>query len=368
MLRRMYVDNYRCFTNFTFQPGGSSLLVGANGSGKSSVLDVLHGLHALLAQQADIKDAFPAGTLSRFADSRLQRFELDLRIGDQDFRYKLALEHDPAKEEVRIAREELLCGSQLLYEAADGEVHLPGDAGGKLGPFPYPAGRSYLGALEPRPDQSAFAAFQKFITGIRMVNLDVKSMTADSRKEQAYLEVEGTNFASWFRYLLTESPSEVAEAVTALREYLPGFKSLKAVAAGRSKLLMASFQFPKGRAYELDFEELSDGQRALIVLYTLLHVALPSASVFGLDETDNYLSIQEVQPWLAAFLDAAEERGVQVIVVSHSPEVINFMASESAWVFERPDGGFSRVARLRLQEASPLQPAEALARGWHETE
>ena len=303
MLRRVYVDNYRSFTNFAFEPALRSLLVGENGSGKSSLLDVLHALHAVLAQQAEVKDAFPTGTLSRFTDARTQRFELDVRVKERDYHYELVLEHDPAREEVHIARESLTSGSQVLYEAADGMVDVLGDLGGSRGgPFPYPSSRSYLAALEPRQDQWGLAGFKDFVGGLWVVNLDVKSMVANSRREESYLEVEGANFASWFRHMLTESPSETNAAVDALRAFLPGLRSIKAVAAGRAKVLVASFQVPGGRSYELDFEELSDGQRALIVLYTLLHVALPEATVFCLDEPDNFLSIQEVQPWLAAFL------------------------------------------------------------------
>jgi DNA repair exonuclease SbcCD ATPase subunit len=44
MLKRLYVDNYRCFVNFTLDSQELTLLVGPNGSGKSSVLDVLFAL------------------------------------------------------------------------------------------------------------------------------------------------------------------------------------------------------------------------------------------------------------------------------------------------------------------------------------
>jgi len=43
-LSRLYINNYRCFVNFELRPGGRSLLLGYNGTGKSSIFDVLAAL------------------------------------------------------------------------------------------------------------------------------------------------------------------------------------------------------------------------------------------------------------------------------------------------------------------------------------
>src|SRR5260370_28413327 len=41
MLTRIYIDNFRCFVNFEYKPAQRQLILGANGSGKSSLLDAL---------------------------------------------------------------------------------------------------------------------------------------------------------------------------------------------------------------------------------------------------------------------------------------------------------------------------------------
>ena len=41
MLKRLYIDNFRCFVNFEYKPERKQLLLGANGSGKSSLLDAI---------------------------------------------------------------------------------------------------------------------------------------------------------------------------------------------------------------------------------------------------------------------------------------------------------------------------------------
>ena len=47
-----------------------------------------------------------------------------------------------------------------------------------------------------------------------------------------------------------------------------------------------------GSDYELRFDEVSDGHRALIVLYGLIHLAGEQESSFLLDEPDNYVVCQ----------------------------------------------------------------------------
>ena len=41
MLTRIYIDNFRCFVNFEYKPDKKQLLLGAIGSGKSSLLDAV---------------------------------------------------------------------------------------------------------------------------------------------------------------------------------------------------------------------------------------------------------------------------------------------------------------------------------------
>lgn len=41
MLKRLYINNFRCLVNFEFKLDGLSLFLGANASGKSTVFEVL---------------------------------------------------------------------------------------------------------------------------------------------------------------------------------------------------------------------------------------------------------------------------------------------------------------------------------------
>jgi len=54
--------------------------------------------------------------------------------------------------------------------------------------------------------------------------------------------------------------------------------------------------YKKDRTFE--FADLSDGQRQLIVLYTILEsLRNETYSVLLVDEPDNFISLREIQPW-----------------------------------------------------------------------
>ena len=54
-----------------------------------------------------------------------------------------------------------------------------------------------------------------------------------------------------------------------------------------------------------------------------------------------------MQPWLRALSTLAEEQGKQIILISHHPESIDYLAADAMWrVSREPQGGHSRIARL----------------------
>ncbi|HNI60620.1 MAG TPA: AAA family ATPase, partial [Pseudomonadota bacterium] len=111
------------------------------------------------------------------------------------------------------------------------------------------------------------------------------------------------------------------------------------------------------------FDELSDGQRALIALHLLRHVAATPGSVLALDEPDNYVALAEIQPWLLDVERAAlKSGGPQVWLISHHPEVINLLAPEYGVRFFRDGMGPTRTAPF--QSAQQLSASETVARGW----
>lgn len=75
MINHLYIDNYRCFTNFEWKPGVLSLLLGDNGSGKTSIFDVMEILRDFVNRGTASHQAFPVHTLTARDKRQEQAFE-----------------------------------------------------------------------------------------------------------------------------------------------------------------------------------------------------------------------------------------------------------------------------------------------------
>ncbi|NEP45503.1 MAG: AAA family ATPase, partial [Okeania sp. SIO2H7] len=58
MLKRIYIDNFRCLVNFELAVGSINLFLGDNGAGKSRVFDVLRKIQAFIRGDGKVDDIF----------------------------------------------------------------------------------------------------------------------------------------------------------------------------------------------------------------------------------------------------------------------------------------------------------------------
>ena len=121
------------------------------------------------------------------------------------------------------------------------------------------------------------------------------------------------------------------------------------------------------RKYELRLDEISDGQRALIALYSLVKMASGLGYTLFLDEPDNYISLPEIQSWLIELRDACAADVPQAVLCSHHPELIDYLGGDCAVLLEREASGVTRTKPVaRATGDSGLKLSEILARGWQQ--
>lgn len=64
MLTRIHVDNYKCLTNFDLRLSELTLLLGANGCGKSAVFEVVNKLREFLSGESRVDRLFSSADLT----------------------------------------------------------------------------------------------------------------------------------------------------------------------------------------------------------------------------------------------------------------------------------------------------------------
>ncbi|MCX4243526.1 AAA family ATPase [Paraliomyxa miuraensis] len=348
MLKRIHVHNYRTLVHFEWSLPSSCVLVGDNGAGKSALFEALWIARDVIVHGKRIDElGFPA-TRTAWLDEPSQVIALELEHDGEHFEYQLEARlelSDPHDRSRCSIIEQLSSAGDLLYEAIGGAVKLHG--GQSSATIPFDRRRSFLAAIEPGPGNRKLVAFRDAIASMWMFKPDPLRIGGVASRETTWIERDLGNFANWYRTKVQEDFAAATRLREDLIQVLPGFYQLRLESiSAETRDLRIRFDFG-GKTHEVSWDGLSEGQRLLIALYGVLRFALEHASLIGLDEIENYVAPAEIQPWLRAVVDAALEGDRQLLVISHHPESIDYLAADAAWrMWRDPATGCSRIAKL----------------------
>lgn len=360
MLTRLFADNYRALANFELRPGKLSLLLGENGSGKTSIFNVLGSLRDLVVLGRPVHNLFQF-TRTSWDKRDVQHFELDVREDDGTFRYSLDVQH-PANLLPFIRSESVALDGEPLFRFSDGEVRLFYDDASTGPTFPFRSDQSYLVNLfSTRSRVPRLGRFMDFMAGMAIFQPNPFAMMLTSGRDENFLSRDGSNFPSFFDHINDEDPAARSALESALEKALPGFRNFLFKRSGEAKVLLAAFGDAQ-HSGEYPLLHLSEGQRVLAILYAAVCGLARKGSLLCFDEPDNFVSLTEIQPWLQTLRDALGEKDAQAMIISHHPEVIDYLAQDSLWRFERPQGPV--IARPYEPTGEPeLRLSELIARG-----
>jgi predicted ATPase len=362
MLKRLYIDNFRCFVNFEYKPERKQLLLGANGSGKSSLLDAILFVKWFIEGG---ENRFTQSSRTRWQDRPLQVFEIEALLDGRTYEYRLEIRYAPESKLPTIGVETLTVSGTPVFELVDGEIRFFPNEGTQATALRWETNESALHLAQF--SNLHVSRFVAWIKELHCFQIDPypgeMDELADGQDELP--EYDLSNLAPWYRHLLQEEPENNARFLAALKETLTGFQSLRlsAVDDGVRKLRAHfSSQQKEGTTYSIS--ELSEGQRMLIGLYMILHFVIAKGQTVILDEPDNFISLREIQPWLLAAEAAVEDSKGQLILISHHPEILDQWAQESGLRFFREQNGHVRTEEFKTDPDGLMQPSELIARGW----
>ena len=371
MISQVYIDNFKCLVNFEHKLTSKELIIGANGSGKSSFMDALLFVRQFVMTGLNLKDPNIPNTpnillfRTRWQVQSQMTFELHVQLDPGKYVYRLIIEPWRDAFTPRVALETVNLDGKPIFEFLEGEVHLFNDKFERKVQYDFDWNRSALGTILPRPDNQKLNLFKEFLSRLYCFRINPFPMVARSEKEDLFPNVDLSNIASWYRNLLQADPMQNAQLHEDLRNTLDNFLYLELEAAGENvRLLAARFAANGESTTRFYFNELSEGQRCLVCLYSIVHFVLAKGNTVILDEPDNFISLREIQPWLIAAEDAVERGHGQLLIISHHPELLNQWAADNGLQFFREKSGPVRVRPFHGLPGSDLSPAELAARGW----
>lgn len=351
MLKRLYIHNYKCLVNFEINfDKDISLFLGANGSGKSTVFEVLAKIAAFVAgikvENVFSEMDFPRWSMEAMsADDASIIIEMDIERNNV-YKYRLELGFVNAFWNTRtllIKNELLHCNHEKIFEFDRSFF-----------------GTEYSGVA--RCNQAL--EFQNCLRGFLIARIVPSQMRSNIRFPSPSVAYDFSNFSEWFAYLHETNRRGITNFEREIREVLPSYDIFTIQPSGLEKLLRFEFENKSNKKVPITyyFHELSEGQRALIALYTLIYCTADN-SIICIDEPENFLALPEIQPWFDKLYQQCEERNLQVLLISHHPQIINFLANDSGCWFSR-ENNLTRMQKITPEDESGLSISELVERGW----
>ncbi|MDZ8026282.1 MAG: AAA family ATPase [Nostoc sp. DedQUE01] len=366
MLKRIYIDNFRGLVNFEMNFDSINLFLGGNGTGKSTVFDVLRKIQTFVSGDKTVEEIFESIDCTRWQTLPIQRFDLEINGNDGNYKYELAIEYK--KRKCSILYENLLFNHQYLLKSEEGKVQLFRDDYSEGQNFETESSESIISFM-PYKEHTKIIWFKNRVKRFIIVQIIPSLMVDGSKQEEALLTSKMENFVSWYRYI-SQDQGKVAQLINILKGILDGFVSFKFDQySEKYRTLKLRFSTSADRTKTIDylFSELSDGQKVLIALYTLLYCSESEDYTLCIDEPENFLALPEIQPWLVQLYDLCSEQKIQALLISHHPELINYLlASPIGYWFERQSNAPVRVKKIsnEVAENTGLPISELIARGW----
>lgn len=379
-IERMTIKNFRVFRDVTIEHIPSlTFFVGANGSGKSTFFDVFGFLRDALQHNASVAVARRGGMK-----------ELRSRENGGDLFFEIKF-----REEVG----EPLVTYQISISERDGRVSVAhevlkyrrGQYGQPWNFLSFQHGEGYAVTNEAEygiPEVEMKREFQKLdssdilaIKGLgqferfkvvsafrRLIERwhlsDFHTHAARPSQEDGYAEhlsPQGDNLPLVARFLYERHPEVFRCILERMKQRIPGVERVEAASTVDGRLVL---RFQDG-AFRDPFlsRHVSDGTIKMFAYLVLLHDPSPHP-LLCVEEPENQLYPMLMRELAEEFRDYAR-RGGQVMISTHSPELLDAAKVEEVFGFEKKDG-FTKVFRVKNnpQVRSLLAEGDTLGALW----
>ena len=332
-LSKLHIEGFRSIRSADITLRPLNVLIGANGAGKSNLIDFFRMLNYALArgfQDPYLRERGPASAVLHYGPKKTgvirAELEFETEVGTNYYRFTLA---DSAGDRLTFTKEEV---QFRLYGL---ENPLP--------PKPllqHPSDNSGLTELWGEYDPTARFA-KSFLQRCHVYQFHDTSLTSHMRDYAAadqsrHLYADGGNLAAVLLDLRQQALDDYASIVRTLQAVLPWFEDFVLENEGRKGVLLRWRM--KGRGdYLFGPGQLSDGSLRIMALVTLL--LLPKdrlPDVIILDEPE--LGLHPAAENVVAGLIREVSRSCQVILSTQSSSFIDHFAPDDVIVVENENG------------------------------
>ncbi|MCE5215414.1 AAA family ATPase [bacterium] len=349
MIQRVQIRNYRSLAEVDVNLGPVTVLAGRNGSGKSNFVDALRFLSDAvnLGLEAAVMKRKGIGALRRWSKGRPRdvMIAVEGRLPAPSVSYEYTIELGSQRGGGFRVKREAFKGTgggdrNAEYEVSDGKVvHIEGKGTVRLDE----ALISSTALLLTTPLVGSAWTVGRHLSRLSFCSILPNEVREPQKLAQEYpLAEHGENLASLLWDLKERKPQvlkEISAALSVAVEGLLGIDVQQAGIGGGGGYLLLTFdhELAGGGTCTFDASQESDGTLRMLGLLTALY-QVPSPSFLAIEEPELHIHPGALGVLSDVVREAAQARGTQVLLTTHSPDLLSRFGADELRAVEVIDG------------------------------
>ena len=343
MIRSLYIDNFKALNDFTIKMNQITVLIGTNGSGKTSILQALDLI--INFAQMDI-DAYvekrnwkPYDIKSKTNTKNHMTFTTIFDIGAKDcenlIEWTFVLYPVKAKGKIFVISEEIVNNTnqkKLLSVDSQG-ISRFNFVDGKNESFPpLNMTSSFLKNIDVQKDKFKFPELVAVIEFLAASDsfelLSTEKMRRSSRGDADTIGMGGEKLAAFIHGLKPEQRKNVSER---LQNYVPFISNVETEVKGRPGWLeiKVSESFPLEKLpVSINSTHLSDGTLRMLAI-SALQEAGKTSGMDLLDEIENGINPHLADKMVNDLIELTKSKRRQIILTTHSTVILDYFPEDS---------------------------------------
>lgn len=334
-LHTIQVANLKALRSFEWSPSGVSVLVGPNGSGKTTALRVLQMLQTSLERGYDEGlRVFGNGPLRHLdAEPHFGQPEVSIRYADTTWR--LTLDRDTSEPNERADRGDFAVFARARRPNHTAVIRHGTDVHVLVGDQP---NRLVLGQIEQK-DHPELHALKVVLLKARYYSrpaLEFLRLEGSTSSIDVALDTSARNLFTVLRNWRDKSEHEhrYQFVLDAMGECFPDFRRLDFANWGPR----VGAELPlSGRSEKLPPSDWSDGFMTMLCHFAAI-ASVDDGGIVGIDEPENSLHPELIAKLFEAMRDWSRRRQVAVVLATHSPVVLDQFGDEPEQVLVMQPG------------------------------
>lgn len=344
MIQSLYIDNFKALNDFTLKMQQITVLIGTNGSGKTSILQALDLI--INFAQMDI-DAYlekrnwkPYDLKSKTSPKNHVTFtivlDLDINGCEKLIEWTFVLNPVKAKGKIFVISEEIINKAnpkiKLLSVDSQGisRFNFVEDKIERIPPLNMTS--SFLKNIDIQKDKAKFpelVAIIEFLTASDSFELlSPENMRRSSRGDADTIGMGGEKLAAFIHGLKPEQRKKVSER---LQNYVPFISDVETEVKGRPGWLeiKLSESFPSEKLpISISSTHVSDGTLRMLAI-SALQEAGKTSGMDLLDEIENGINPHLAERMVNDLIEGTKNKRRQIILTTHSTVILDYFPPDS---------------------------------------